>query len=127
MYGWMNLKTLKSQRTAEKCSEKEIRRIQEEKETFLLYNPTQVPCHPKSPLTVLSTHMQRMLTLFKSLKTPQPEYINDLPNPGFFIAVSLSPVFLNLIIIPLFLRQHRKKEKRKDNVFKYLPLYQTLP
>lgn len=35
----MNLKTLKSQRTAEKCSEKEIRRIQEEEEIFLPYNP----------------------------------------------------------------------------------------
>ena len=59
----MNLKTLKSQRTAEKCSEKEIRRIQEEEEIFLPYNPAQVPCHPKSLLTVLSTHMQRMLLL----------------------------------------------------------------
>ena len=75
----MNLKTLKSQRTAEKYSEKEIRRIQEEEEIFLPYNPAQVPCHPKSLLTVLSTHMQRMLLLLSRFShvrlcaTPQME------------------------------------------------------
>ena len=88
----MNLKTLKSQRTAEKCSEKEIRRIQEEEEIFLPYNPAQVPCHPKSLLTVLSTHMQRTLLLLLLLSrfshvrlcaTPQMEALQVPPSLGF--------------------------------------------
>ena len=78
----MNLKTLEIQRAAEKTIQN--RKLGGSKRKFsysiILHRSM---CHPKSPLMVLTTRMQRMLTLFKKLETPQPEYIMVFPTQVF--------------------------------------------